>query len=66
MINVMAMEDGVVWHEKSMISAVEGLKVLEAAGADVVGLNCHRGPSTMIPVIQKIKENIKVDYINFS
>src|SRR5580692_3774329 len=27
---------------------------LEAAGADVVGLNCHRGPATMLPLLEEI------------
>jgi betaine-homocysteine S-methyltransferase len=28
---------------------------LEAAGADVVGLNCSRGPETMLPLLQRIR-----------
>src|ERR687898_459792 len=32
----------------------EACKRLEAAGADVVGLNCSRGPATMLPLIEKI------------
>jgi betaine-homocysteine S-methyltransferase len=33
----------------------EACKRLEAAGADVVGLNCSRGPATMLPLIEKIR-----------
>jgi betaine-homocysteine S-methyltransferase len=31
---------------------------LEAAGADVVGLNCIRGPRTMMPMIREIREAV--------
>jgi betaine-homocysteine S-methyltransferase len=40
-------------------SAEETCKRLEAAGADVVGLNCHRGPGTMLPVLRKIRAAVK-------
>jgi betaine-homocysteine S-methyltransferase len=33
----------------------EACRQLEAAGADVVGLNCSRGPETMLPLIEKIR-----------
>jgi betaine-homocysteine S-methyltransferase len=33
----------------------EACKRIEAAGADVVGLNCSRGPATMLPLIEKIR-----------
>ena len=33
----------------------EACKRLEAAGADVVGLNCSRGPATMLPELEKIR-----------
>jgi betaine-homocysteine S-methyltransferase len=33
----------------------EACRRLEAAGADVVGLNCSRGPKTMLPLIEKIR-----------
>jgi betaine-homocysteine S-methyltransferase len=33
----------------------EACRRLEAAGADVVGLNCSRGPATMLPLIEKIR-----------
>ena len=36
-------------------SFAEGAKRLEAAGADVVGLNCSRGPDTMLPLLEEIR-----------
>jgi betaine-homocysteine S-methyltransferase len=33
----------------------EACKRLEAAGADVVGLNCSRGPETMLPIIERVR-----------
>ncbi|CAH1268571.1 BHMT2 [Branchiostoma lanceolatum] len=35
------------------------LRELAEAGADVVGLNCGRGPPTMLPVLEEAKDNIK-------
>lgn len=40
-------------------SAAETCRRLEAAGAEVVGLNCHRGPDTMLPVLKKIRKAVK-------
>jgi betaine-homocysteine S-methyltransferase len=36
----------------------EACRRLEAAGADVVGLNCGRGPATMLPVVKAIREAV--------
>jgi len=36
----------------------EACKRLEDAGADVVGLNCTRGPRTMLPFIRKIRKAV--------
>jgi betaine-homocysteine S-methyltransferase len=33
----------------------DACKRLEEAGADVVGLNCARGPSTMLPMLERIR-----------
>jgi betaine-homocysteine S-methyltransferase len=33
----------------------EACKRIEAAGAEVVGLNCSRGPSTLMPMIEKVR-----------
>jgi betaine-homocysteine S-methyltransferase len=37
----------------------EACQRLEAAGADVVGLNCHRGPRTMLPLLKQIRAAVK-------
>ncbi|MEO1249234.1 MAG: homocysteine S-methyltransferase family protein, partial [Pseudomonadota bacterium] len=36
----------------------ESCKILEDAGADVVGLNCARGPDTMLSLLGKIRETV--------
>ncbi|MFZ0090882.1 MAG: homocysteine S-methyltransferase family protein [Solirubrobacteraceae bacterium] len=36
----------------------EACRRLEAAGADVVGLNCIRGPRTMLPFLSSIREAV--------
>jgi betaine-homocysteine S-methyltransferase len=33
----------------------EACKRVEAAGADVVGMNCSRGPATMLPILERIR-----------
>lgn len=33
---------------------VEACKILADHGADIVGLNCDRGPTTMLPIIEKV------------
>jgi betaine-homocysteine S-methyltransferase len=33
---------------------------LEAEGADVVGLNCSRGPETMLPLLEEIRSAVDV------
>jgi len=35
-------------------------KRLEDRGVDVVGLNCARGPKTMLPLLKKIRKKVKV------
>ncbi|WP_126975820.1 homocysteine S-methyltransferase family protein [Frigidibacter oleivorans] len=37
------------------VSVVEACQRLEQAGATVVGLNCQRGPQTMLPYIREIR-----------
>ena len=36
----------------------DACKRLEDAGADVVGLNCSRGPRTMLPLVAKVREAV--------
>ncbi|GFS25655.1 betaine--homocysteine S-methyltransferase 1-like [Elysia marginata] len=38
----------------------EALRQLELAGADVVGLNCGRGPETMLPLLREARTLCKV------
>ncbi len=40
-------------------SPEEACARLEAAGADVVGLNCIRGPRTLMPLLGAIRERVK-------
>ncbi|MEJ2282586.1 MAG: homocysteine S-methyltransferase family protein [Desulfobacterales bacterium] len=44
--------DGYSWED--------ACKVLQDAGADVVGLNCGNGPDTMTPHIERIRHNVSV------
>ncbi len=37
----------------------DACKRLEDRGADVVGLNCIRGPATMLPLLEKIRATVK-------
>jgi betaine-homocysteine S-methyltransferase len=39
-------------------SPAEACRRLEAAGADVVGLNCSRGPATMLPLLAEIRQAV--------
>lgn len=39
-------------------SPEEACKRLEDAGADVVGLNCIRGPKTMLPLIRAVRQTV--------
>jgi betaine-homocysteine S-methyltransferase len=41
------------------LTPAEACQRLEAAGADVVGLNCHRGPATMLPLLKQIRTAVK-------
>lgn len=44
-------KDGIDW--------VKGCQILEDQGADIVGLNCIRGPEQMLPILEKIRKNVK-------
>ena len=41
------------------VSAVDACKRIEDAGADVVGMNCTRGPATMLPLLKDIRAAVK-------
>ena len=53
----------VVTHSTGMlregISPADCCKALEDAGADVVGMNCCRGPATMYPQLLEIRRTVK-------
>ena len=40
----------------------EALRTLEERGADVVGLNCTRGPETILPLMREIRRVCKVSF----
>lgn len=40
------------------VAVIESLRRLEQAGADVVGLNCARGPRSMLPILKSIREAV--------
>jgi betaine-homocysteine S-methyltransferase len=40
-------------------SVGETARRLEAAGADVVGLNCSRGPATMLPLLREVRSAVR-------
>ena len=42
------------------VSPAEACRQLEAAGADVVGLNCTRGPDTLLPLLEEIRAAVTV------
>lgn len=37
---------------------VEACKILADHGAEVVGLNCDRGPATMLPIIERLRQAV--------
>jgi methionine synthase I (cobalamin-dependent) len=37
---------------------VEGCRILAGHGATIVGLNCDRGPATMLPLIARIRDRV--------
>ncbi len=46
-------------HTRDGLPIVEACQKLEQAGADVVGMNCSRGPQTMLPLLQQIRAAVK-------
>src|SRR5437764_2006615 len=37
---------------------VDACKILADQGADIVGLNCDRGPATMLPIIERVRNRV--------
>ena len=57
------------WHKRVVdgkpattdgIPLQDCFKGLEETGADVLGLNCVRGPATILPLMEEIKKVVKV------
>ena len=48
-------------HEKSCdgYNWEEACRILEKNGADVVGLNCGRGPETLMPIVQRVRDKVQ-------
>ena len=45
-------------HTREGLSPAEAARRLEDAGADVVGLNCVRGPASMLPLLGPVREAV--------
>jgi len=41
------------------LTPAQACQRMEEAGAEVVGLNCHRGPRTMLPLLKEIRAAVK-------
>ncbi len=41
------------------VSILDTCKELEQKGGDIVGMNCHRGPNTMMPYLKEIRKALK-------
>ena len=54
-INIAPMAENIM---RDGISIVDTCKELEQRGADVVGMNCFRGPATMLPYLKEIRKAI--------
>ena len=46
---------------KDSMSFGDACRELENLGADVVGINCFRGPKSILPVIKEIRQKCKVN-----
>jgi betaine-homocysteine S-methyltransferase len=46
-------------HMRDGVPAAEACKRLEQAGADVVGLNCARGPATTLPILREVRAAVR-------
>jgi betaine-homocysteine S-methyltransferase len=45
---------------RDRLTPAEACRALEDAGADVVGLNCGRGPATMLPLLADVRAAVSV------
>ena len=48
------------------VSIIDTCKELEQRGADVVGMNCFRGPNTMMPYLKEIRKSNQMPYGSFT
>ena len=48
------------------ISYGEACRRLEEAGAAVVGLNCNRGPVSLLPLLKEVRQACKVNQRQFT
>ena len=46
-------------HTRDGYEYADACRILAAEGAQVVGLNCDRGPATMTPLISKIRDTVE-------
>ena len=44
-------------------SVAEACKIARDHGADVVGVNCHRGPATMMPLVEEIVGSVEASRV---
>jgi betaine-homocysteine S-methyltransferase len=42
------------------LTPADACRAVEAAGADVVGLNCSRGPATLMPLVEEVRAAVSV------
>ena len=54
-VTLSAHRDPTLWDG---VPVIEAAKRLEQAGADVVGLNCQRGPATMLSLVQDLRQAV--------
>jgi betaine-homocysteine S-methyltransferase len=47
-------------HTRDGLAPADACRALEDAGADVVGLNCSRGPDTMLPLLEDVRAAVSV------
>ena len=55
-VNVVSHAPGLL---RDNVTPEDSCKMLEDAGAEVVGMNCNRGPYTMMPLLKKIRAKVK-------
>ena len=44
-------------------SVAEACKIVRDHGADVIGVNCHRGPATMMPLVEEIVGSVEASHV---